>query len=1034
MLDSYLKALFTTNQHGDATEQSYYSDLKNMVEHWAVANATKTITATILPKSTDAGNPDFQIWDSAQHITGYIEAKLPTADLDQVERSEQLTRYRSAFPNLILTNFLEFRLYRDGKLIDKVMLGRPLIFNEARLAPPAENTTEFAELLNKFMSFSIPKISTAKALAIELAKRTKFLRDDIIKEELAVEATAKTGNLYGFYTAFKEYLIHSLTVEEFADLYAQTVTYGLFAARMRADGDFNRTQAVELIPHSIGVLHDVFRFISSADLPDTLKPLINDISEVLNAADPKKIMHKYYQEGKGRDPVIHFYETFLTEYDPATRERRGVYYTPEPVVKFIVKSVHHILKDVFGKVDGLADPSVTVLDPAGGTLTFLAEAAKVAVEEFTGKYGDGGKAGLIKDHILRDFYAFELMMAPYAIGHLKMGFLLEELGYKLTEDDRFKMYLTNTLEMDELPETKIPGVAGLSKESHLATEVKKNQPILVIMGNPPYSGISTNVSDWITGLIDAYKWVDGKPLGEKKHWLNDDYVKFLRFAQWKIDQAGFGVVGMITNHGYLDNPTFRGMRQSLMNSFSDIYILNLHGNSLKKETGPDGSVDENVFDIRTGVAIALFVKKNDQSEQARVWHADFFGTRESKYDRLDAGDVKSLKWEEVHPKSPYYLFTDIDYAGSSVYGSFPQVNKVFPENVSGIVTARDHFVIDFDKQNILRRVSTFLNPELTDDEVRTALNIKENYAWRVKDARTSLRKAGALDKFYTHILYRPFDVRQIIFHESIVWRTRKEIMRHIQQDNLCLVMPKRVEISGGWHHSFVAKNIVDHVAVSSKTVDYVMPLYLYPDTDKDNLFSQLETDTERQPNLDPQLVAALTDAYGAAPSPEDIFYYIYAVLYAPAYRTKYTEFLRIDFPRVPFTADHDLFKKLAALGERLTALHLLKSKDLDKPIARFQGAGDNIIVKPVYDEATGSVHINDTQYFAPISADLWNYHVGGYQVLHKWLKDRKGRILSTDDIIHYCRVATALAKTIELQIEIDRLYPQVEGSLLNMDL
>ena len=328
---------------------------------------------------------------------------------------------------------------------------------------------------------------------------------------------------------------------------------------------------------------------------------MDDIAEVLAVADAPGILSHYYREGKGRDPIVHFYETFLAEYDPDERERRGVYYTPEPVVSYIVRSLHSLLKTEFEKHDGLASDGVTLLDPAAGTMTFVAQAAQQAVTEFENNYGSGGRTDFIRSHVLKNFYALELMMAPYAVGHLKMSFFLEELGHRLNDDERVPFYLTNTLDTEELEQSRLPGLSALAEESRLAGAVKKQTPILLILGNPPYSYDSSNKGTWITGLINEYKQVDGKPLGEKNpRGLQDDYVKFLRFSQWKVEQAGRGIVGMITNHSYLDNPTFRGMRQSLMHTFDDIYILNLHGNSLKKETCPDGSPDKNIFDIRLG--------------------------------------------------------------------------------------------------------------------------------------------------------------------------------------------------------------------------------------------------------------------------------------------------------------------------------------------------------------------------------------------------------------------------------------------------
>ncbi|MDZ4198815.1 MAG: N-6 DNA methylase, partial [Kiritimatiellia bacterium] len=428
---------------------------------------------------------------------------------------------------------------------------------------------------------------------------------DVVAEQLAREKNAP-DMLTGFFEAFRTYLIGALSPADFADLFAQTIAYGLFASRTRIGdrptsptqqtGGFNRRAAFDGIPHTIGVLRDLFRFISLGDLLEPLAWCVDDLAEALAVADVSGILERFYREGKGSDPIVHFYETFLAQYDPAERERRGVYYTPEPVVGYIVRSLHSLLKSDFDKLDGLASEGVTLLDPAAGTMTFIAQAAALAVAEFEAKYGKGGRGDFIRRHILKNFFAFELMMAPYAVGHLKMSFFLEELGHRPGNDERVPFYLTNTLENEELEQSRLPGFSALAEESRMAGAVKRQTPVLVILGNPPYSGHSTNVGEWIRGLIEDYKQVDGKPLGERNpKWLQDDYVKFLRFAQWKIEQAGRGVVGMITNHGYLDNPTFRGMRQSLLRTFDEIYILDLHGNSLKKETCPDGRPDKNVF-------------------------------------------------------------------------------------------------------------------------------------------------------------------------------------------------------------------------------------------------------------------------------------------------------------------------------------------------------------------------------------------------------------------------------------------------------
>lgn len=1041
LFTGYLKELHSVAMQGDAREESFYHALADMLNVVAESGGKKQVRATVLPKPTDAGNPDLRLWNGRDRIIGYVEAKKPTEErLDLIEDSEQLKRYRNTFPNLILTNFFEFRLYRNGELLQTACIARPLVLTRLRTAPVVDKPDELKELLDRFLDFSLPKAFTAETLAVELAKRTRFLRD-VVGQQLASEKDAP-GVLTGFFEAFQTYLIGALTPEDFADLFAQTITYGLFAARIRAGDDFNRLTAFNSIPPTIGVLRDLFRFLSLGDLPEQLAWCVDDVAEALAVADASGILDRYYHEGKGSDPIVHFYETFLAQYDPAERERRGVYYTPEAVVSYIVRSLHGILKSDFEKRDGLASKGVTLLDPAAGTMTFIAHAAKLAVSEFETKYGKGGRADFIRQHILKNFYAFELMMAPYAVGHLKMSFLLEELGHKLTDDERVSFYLTNTLDMEELEKSLLPGFSALAEESRLAGVIKKQTPILVILGNPPYSGHSTNIGDWIRGLIDTYKVVDGKPLGERNpKWLQDDYVKFLRFAQWKIEQAGRGVVGMITNHGYLDNPTFRGMRQSLMQTFDDTYILDLHGNSLKKETCPDGSPDNNVFDIRQGVTIAFFIKRgiDHNTGNGKIWHSELYGIREAKYDWLNTHDCANTGWSPLQPTSPFYLFIPQDTVLYETYRSFCGVSEMFPVNSVGIVTARDNLTIHWTDQDVWQTVNVFAksDPELA----RKGFNLgKDATDWKITLAQKDLLDSGLDRDKITLVLYRPFDIRQTYYTgraRGFMCRPRSEVMRHmLAGENFALATTRGTKISGGFQHVFCTDVIMQHHTVSQIEVNYLFPLYLYPDTTQGDLLAQLESG-ERKPNLNPTIYSALKTAYGQAPTPEAIFHYIYAVLYAPTYRTKYAEFLKSDFPRIPFTADYALFNKLATIGEKLVALHLLKSPDLDPPACRFEGEGDSRIEKGRttglrYNTEEERVYINAEQHFAPVPAEVWNYQIGGYQVCEKWLKDRRERRLGLDDILTYCRIVTALSQTIALQEEIDALYPSVEEKLLTI--
>jgi predicted helicase len=1037
IFDGYLNALFELARRGDAREESHYLALNDLLNTLARAQG-HNIQVTMLPKPTEAGNPDFRVWDGSYQVIGYIEAKAPGANLDQVQTSEQLQRYLHTFPNLILTDFYEFRLYRNGKLLERVLLARPFVAQQLKAKPPAEQVEELTHLFETFFSFVLLPSLTAEDLARELARRTRFLRDQVILPELKGQVAAQQSPLYGFYEAFRKYLIAGLTEEQFADLYAQTITYGLFAARTRAQGQFNRREAYALIPATIGILRDVFQFISLGQPPPQMEAIVDDIAAVLNAANVQAILMQYYQQGKGDDPILHFYETFLAEYDPETRERRGVYYTPQPVVRYIVRAVHDLLKTRFGLPDGLADERVTLLDPAAGTLTFPAEAIQLAFQEFTGKYGAGAKENFLRSHILPHFYAFELLMAPYAIGHMKIGFLLESLGVPLKDGERFQLYLTNALEMEDLQKIPIPGLASLSQESHQAAQVKKNEPILVILGNPPYSGHTANKGLWEKELkrdldgAQSYYTVDGQPLGERNpKWLQDDYVKFLRFAQWKIHKAGCGIVAMVTNHGYLDNPTFRGMRQSLLKTFDEIYILDLHGNSLKGETAPGGGADENVFDIKQGVAIGIFVKYGGSAatknlSSARVYHADLYGKREDKYAWLDTHDLSTAGYQPITPVSPYYFFTPRQTQNLQAYQSWPSVTEIFLIKSIGIVTARDNLTIRWTPDEMWTTVLTF--SQLSEELARTAFQLGEDARdWKVSLAQQDVKRDGGPHREkIVPILYRPFDVRYTYYtgrSRGFHCRPRPEVMRHmLAGENLALITNRQVATSA-FQHALVTDVPVDlHILETAHASAYVFPLYLYPPAEPWGLAQE-----GRQPNLAPRLLERLRETYGFSPTPEQVLAYIYAVLYSPTYRQKYAQELRTDFPRIPFTADDALFRQMAALGWQLIGLHLL-GNPANAAGVKYQGQGSDVVEKVRYDAATGRVHINADKYFEGVTPEMWEYQIGGYQVLEKYLKDRKGRRL--DDPVRYIHIASAIAETIRLQQQIDALYPQVEAQTI----
>jgi len=1048
ILVTYLNDLQKIIIRGDAREESFYHCLKDMIEAYAKLSKISKCEVGILPKTTEAGNPDFRIWDGKAHITGYIEAKKPeTYNLDPISVSEQLKRYLATFPNLILTNFYEFRLYQHGIFVDSVTIASPINATQMQITPPASHVDDLATLLDRYFSFSLPAITDPKSLANALAKRTRFLRDEIITIELAEEEMQGKKVLLNFFESFKKLLINNLSIEQFADLYAQTLTYGIFAARTRSEGEFNRELIYKYLPGTLGILKSIFKFISYEEPPQALAVLIDDIADILFNTDIQKILHRFYTEGKGRDPIVHFYETFLSEYDPKLREKRGVYYTPEPVVRYIVRSIHSLLKSHFALVDGLASDEVTILDPAAGTLTFPAEAIKVAIEEHKSKYGSGSIHKLIKNHILPHFYAIELMMAPYTVGHLKISYLLAEHGYELSEDERFKLYLSNTLEPDTPLQTELPISHDISEECALANKVKHQDPILVIMGNPPYSGASENSNAWTESLLktdldsaQSYYTVDGKPLNEKNpKWLQDDYVKFLRFAQWKIHKAGKGIVGMITNHGYLDNPTFRGMRQSLMHTFDEIYVLDLHGNSKKKETSPDGSKDENVFDIQQGTAIILMVKVDAAScrmtqtaascpisdklpEKASTFHHELFGLRQIKYEWLDSNQFQAKTYRELSPGSPFYLFRP-EATGNEHYLQWESLPEIFPVNSVGIVTARDGLTIQDTHNQVRKTIHHFAS--LDPETARVAFQLgKDARDWKVEYAQKDLKDSDLNDNNIVPMLYRPFDTRYTYYtgkSRGFHCMPRNEVMKHMLEENWGIVIGRQGLAVGDnqlWNLVTISQSITDF-NLFYRGGGLIAPLYIYPDEHKEDIFAT----TERQYNIVPELLDEFSSQWPQF-QPEQLFYYVYAVLHSNQYRQRFAQYLRMDFPRIPFTKDYKLFSKLAEYGKELADIHLLKSPRLSPPLARYQGSGSNDMVEFIqYDEDKSIVQINPDKHFEGITSELWNYNIGGYQVLHKYLKDRKGKSLA--DPIHYCRMVTALALTIDLQTRIDQIIGNV---------
>jgi len=988
-LTSYFKEIHKVYTGGDFREESFYPSLKTLIERCSQLFQLQALAnVLVLPKKTEVGIPDFRVGKNGE-IVGYIEAKPPDANLREIEDSEQLKRYRHSLPNLVLTNFLEFRLYRYGKPIDGVEVGRQFTLQRLKQLPTPEKLDSFFELLEKFFSFGTPEIQRSSVLSVELAKRTRFL-EHILQEELI----GKNEEATRFYKAFQEELIGSLTKERFADLYAQTITYGLFAARMKVKTGFKRESAWKFIPEGLPLLKEIFYAMTGPHFPESLTWVVDDLSQVLEKADISSILKEFKTTRWDEDPVIHFYETFLAIYNPEERERLGVYYTPLPVVSYIVRSIHQLLKEKFGKSEGLATTNVTLLDPAAGTLTFLVQAIKQVQKELQEKKKEGLITSYIEEHILPHFDAFEILVAPYTVGHFKSSMVLEEMGYHLKEGERFQFYLTNTLEMKEPKQLSF--LIDLAKEGREAKRIKEKVPILVVLGNPPYSVSSENKSEFIERLMDDYKEDVRKERNIQP--LSDDYIKFIRFAHWKIDQAVKGILGFITNNSYLSGIIHRGMRRKLLETFDEIYILNLHGSARIGEKTPDESKDENVFDIQQGVAIALFVKLERPVKSKKVFYADLWGLRDTKYEYLFRNEVKTTTWQKLKPAAPYYFLVPKDFALQGEYEKFWKVTHIFKEWSNGIKTHRDHFVVGFTKEEIAQRLKVFTGT-LPDELAKESLRLKDTKGWNLRQAREEARRREPVDKVYAYA-YRPFDNRGICYELCLIDRDRWPFMRHLLADNIAIALPRNLQKGEAWNYSFVTSNIPDLHLLSILNTAYIFPLFLYPDGPGE-LFKDQEMKPKPSSNFTTEFLQAFERAFGSEPRPEEILYYIYTILYSPTYRKRYEEFFKIDFPRVPLPTKYETFKTLSDLGKELVDLHLLRAAALDDTDIPFPESGSNAVDRVSYDQETLRVSINKEQYFEGVSKEVWGYRIGAYQVMDKYLKDRKKRKLSLDEINHY---------------------------------
>ena len=1068
----YITKINTLYKTGNAREHSYRGDLQNLLMYLLT-----DVLVTNEPARVDCGAPDYVLTLKDVPV-GYIEAKDIGVDLGSKTLKEQFDRYKSGLSNLIFTDYMDFHFYKDGELTTKIAIAK---IENGSIVPIAENFDQFNQLIKNFAETISQTIKSPTKLAQMMAGKARLMADVIEKSLHHDDQEGKRSQLKSQMLSFQQMLIHDIDNKAFSDIYAQTIAYGMFAARYHDPTlpTFSREEAATLIPKSNPFLRKLFQDIAGYDLDNRLVWIVDELVNIFLASDVAQIMKNFGKSTKQEDPVVHFYETFLGEYNPALRKARGVWYTPQPVVNFIVRAVDDILKTEFNLPQGLADTSkikikkktvtqtgtganskikevetevevhkVQILDPATGTGTFLAEVVKHIHKKFEGQQGIWSK--YVTNDLIPRLNGFELLMASYAMAHLKMDMLLTETGYKPTDDQRFKIFLTNSLE-EAHPDTQTLFSSWLSDEADQANTIKRDSPVMVVIGNPPYSGESANKGEWIMNLMEDYKKEPGgkeKLKEQNSKFINDDYVKFMRFGQHFIDKNGSGILAFINPHGFLDNPTFRGMRWNLLKTYDKIYTIDLHGNSKKKETAPDGSIDQNVFDIMQGVSINLFVKngKKKKDELGEIYSYDIFGKRELKYNFLHENTLKSIPFIQVEQSSPNYFFNNKDLSADNE-NTFSLLD-LFNTSSLGSLTKRDKLAIDFDKDKLQNKIEYFLNK---DNPVKTVcdnfgLVVKDKDKWDAELVREKIN-ITEIKKFIQDLEYRPFDKRKIFYNADLIARPNTKVLGNFRKENWALISGRQGQAVGNmeWNLIFLTNSISDQ-NIYYRGGGTVFPLYIYPEINgQQEAFGTIE----RTPNLNMEIVNEIAKGLGIPfvaekdltgfrnlsglpknVAPIDILDYIYAVLHSPSYREKYKEFLKIDFPRVPYPFRDAInrvctkeeianFWQLVKLGGELRQIHLLESEIVEKYITQYPEDGDNIVTKPVY--KNGNVYINDTQYFANVPEVAWNFYIGGYQPAQKWLKDRKDRELGFEDILHYQKIIVALSETDRIMKEIDKI-------------
>ena len=1011
MIKSYLKEIEKLKSD-IANEHTYRTPLENALNSLKVklyprsAITIQQETSINISDDSDLKKvfPDFTVVNEDERLIGFIECKDIDFDLHKAIEGkgnfkiykEQLLKYLDIHNNLIYTNYIDFihLVLEENQGQTKTIK----IKNEVCLNKGADAERLFENIFEDFLGATIKEIDIKDYFLKLLARRTKILRD-FINGELINNNSYLKNDIKGL---FENTIFNDLSDKDFADAFSQIISFSLLFYRLSERKNVDK-DSFRNMPEYIPIFRE---FLSKIDIENFNSHILYSIDSIINAVNAynKNMFYSQFSTSTEKeDPFIYAYEYFLKEFDSKTRNARGVFYTPIEAVRYIIKSIDEILKDKLNISDGIYGEEVHILDFAAGTGTFMLGAIEKAFENAKQNGIAGVWENIVSDFILKRLYGFEFLIVPYVLAHFRIHEYLKDLNYDYKKKDRLQLYLTNTLDNSAGGQVKM--FPQMQAESDNAYKIKNEEPILVIMGNPPYNNKSEEINrkEWIENLLKDYK----ENLNEKKINLDDNYIKFIRFAHWKMENAEKGIIGIIVNNSFISGVTHREMRRKLMQTFDEIYILDLHGNVNKGERCPDGSLDFNIFNIKeVGVCIALFVKtglKNNKNKG--IYFNEVFGTQDYKKNYLIDKSIADEKWVELEDDKKWHWFTKVK-SNEKYLNEFIGLNKIFDNINSGVKTDRDSLFIDKDKNELTKRMKILFSKNLNEDFINK-YNVKNSSGYKLVE---KIKNENFEENNIIKMHYRPFDFQFIYYKVGITSRPSYMITKHfINRENIGLIFTRNIT-DNDYRHTFITDKMID-VHINSGQ-DYIAPLYLY----EENSADEFKLDSSCKPNWTDSFKEFLKNYI--SDNPKEILNYIYAILYSPTYRENYKEDLKYDYPRIPFTKDKNIFDRLQKLGEELIDLHLLKKVPQNN--AGYPNKGEHKISYSKYNEEEKRLYINEKQYFENVKKEVYNYSIGGYKPIEKYIKARD--ILTLKDISHLIKVIAVIERTIYLQEEIDKVW------------